>query len=152
MNLEHLLYVCFSCLAVVCASWSIHLFMSGPKTLQPLPFHEYSTIDDPLYRPPDKLHIDPLEVDDELTTGSISKTENPTKATRTNVSSSYNVVSVYDQMAVVKNKSGKIWTLVLGSELPELGIVLSIDATAEHWIVTGTHGVLATMRATNKNN
>lgn len=150
MNVEHLLYACFSCLAVVCATWSINLFMSGPKTLQPLPFQEYSTIDDPLYRPPDKLHIDQQEVDEELITGSISTTGNPTKAARANVSSSYNVVSVYDQMAVVKNTSGKIWTLVPGSELPELGIVLSIDTTDAHWIVTGTHGVLATTRAANK--
>ncbi len=150
MNVEHLLYAGFSCLAVVTATWSINLFMSGPKYLEPLPFNEYSTIDDPLYRPADKLHIDPQNFDDELITGSISKRGNPTKAKRSDVSRGYNVVSVYDQMAVVKNMSGKIWTLVPGSELPELGIVLTIEATEDHWIVTGTHGVVATMRSPEK--
>ena len=150
MNVEHLLYACFSCLAVVCATWSVNLFMNGPQTLKPLPFHEYSTIDDPLYRPPDKIHIDPQNYDDELITGSISNSGNPTKAARADVSSSYDVMAVYDRMAVVKSKAGKVWTLVPGSELPELGIVLSIDATDEHWMVTGTHGVLTTMRAVDK--
>lgn len=150
MNMEHLLYTGFSCLAVVSATWSINLFMSGPQLPEPLPFNAYSTIDDPLYRPPDKLHVNPQDFDGELITGSISKPGNPTKVTRADISSGYDVVSVYDRMAVVKNKSGKIWTLVPGSELPELGIVLTIESTDAHWIVTGTHGVLATTRATNE--
>ena len=150
MNMENLLYAGFSCLAVVSATWSINLFMSGPQLPETLPFNEYSTIDDPLYRPPDKLHIDQQEFDGELITGSISKPGNPTKAARADVSSRYDVLSVYDRMAVVKNKSGKIWTLVPGSELPELGIVLTIESTDAHWIVTGTHGVLLTARAPDK--
>ena len=147
MNTEHLLYAVFTGIAVVSATWSINLFMSGTQYIEPLAFNEYSKIDDPLYRPPDKLQINRQEFDGELITGAISKPGNPTKARPVDVSAGYDVVGFYDQMAVVKNKSGKIWTLVPGSELPGLGIVLKVEATDEHWIVTGTHGVVATMRA-----
>ena len=146
MNVEQLLYVGSGFAAVVSSAWCVHLFLNGPQYPEPLPFNEYAKIDDPLYVQPDKLHIDQQNFDGELITGSISKPGNPSKGKRKDVSAGYDVVGIYDRMAVVKNKSGKIWTLIPGSELPELGIILEIEATDEHWIVTGTHGVLATMR------
>ncbi len=148
MKVEHVLYAASSCAAAISAVWAVQLYMSGPQQLEGLAFNEYATIDDPLYRQPDKLHIEPQGFGDELITGSIPKLGNPTKAKRTHVTGGYDIVSVYDKMAVVKNRSGKIWTLVPGSELPEVGVILKIEATDKHWIVTGTHGIVATTRFT----
>lgn len=149
MNVEQILYAGSSCVAVVSAAWAVQLYLNGPQYLEPLAFNQYSTIDDPLYRQPDKLHIEQQDFEGELITGSISKPGNPTKGKRADVSAGYDVVGIYDRMAVVKNKSGKIWTLIPGSELPDVGLVLKIEATDGHWIVTGTHGIIATMRASN---
>ena len=147
MKVEHLLYAGSSCAAVLSSVWAVQLYLSGPQTLEGLAFNEYSTIDDPLYRQPDKLHIEQQSYEGELITGSISKPGNPTKGQRTDVSAGYDVVGIYDRMAVIKNKSGKIWTLIPGSELPDVGLILKIEATDEHWIVTGTNGIIATARS-----
>lgn len=145
MKAEQLLYAGFGCAALGSAVWAVQLFVSGPQYIESLAFNEYSTIDDPLYRPRDVVRIERQNYEGELITGSIRKSGNPSKAKRTKVSS-YNIVGIYDQMAVVKHKSGKIWTLIPGSQLPEIGTVLKVEATKRHWILTGTHGVVATTR------
>ncbi len=149
MKTEHLFTVGVTCAAAVSSVWALQLYVSGPQYPDTLKFSEYSTIDDPLYRPPDVIRVEPDGAYDDLITGSVSKAGNPTQSRRTSISK-YDVVSVYDRMAVVKSKSGKIWTLSEGSELPELGIILKIESTENHWILTGTHGVVATTRA-NRN-
>ena len=149
MRTEQYLFAGFACVAAVSATWAVSLYMSGPQYPETLAFNEYSTIDDPLYQPRDIVRIEQQNYDDELITGSISKPGNPTKVKRRNVSR-YDIVGVYDQMAVVKGKSGKIWSLVPGAQLPEVGIILKVEATEKHWILTGTHGVVATIRSEQK--
>ena len=146
MNTERYLYAGFTCVALASTAWALQLYVKGPQYPETLAFNEYSTIDDPLYRPRDILLIDRQSYEGELITGSISKPGNPTKARRKNISR-YDIVGVYDQMAVVKNKAGKLWSLVPGAQLPEVGIVLKVEATKEHWILTGTHGIIATDRS-----
>lgn len=146
MKTEHLLTAGFCCAAAISSVWAVQLYVAGPQYPEGLAFSEYSTIDHPLYRPPDMVRIEPDTFDGELITGSLPKRGNPTQSRRTSTST-YDIVGIYDQMAVVKNKQGKIWTLSEGSDLPEVGIVLKIEATEKHWILTGTHGVVATARA-----
>ncbi len=149
MKTEHLFTLGFTCAAAISSAWALQLYVSGPQYPDTLKFSEYSTIDHPLYRPADVVRIEPDGIYDDLVTGSISNPGNPTQIRRTPISK-YDVVSIYDRMAVVRNKSGKIWTLSEGSELPDLGIILKIESTENHWILTGTHGVVATTRA-NRN-
>lgn len=151
MKVEFVLYALSSCAAAVSAGWAVQLYLSGPQQIEPLAFNEYATIDDPLYRQPDKLHIEPQGFDGELITGSVSKPGNPTKANRSKATADYDVMGIYDRVAVVRNKSGKIWTLLPGSELPAVGLILKIEATDNHWIVTGTHGIVATTRRNQAN-
>ncbi len=146
MKTEHLFTVGFTCAAAISSIWALQLYVNGPQYPDALRFNEYSTIDHPLYRPADVVRIEPNDAYDDLITGSVSKTGSPTQSRRKSISR-YDIVSIYDRMAVVRNKSGKIWTLTEGSELPDLGIVLKIESTENHWILTGTHGVVATTRA-----
>ncbi|MCP5075694.1 MAG: hypothetical protein GY947_20690 [Rhodobacteraceae bacterium] len=149
MKAEQLLYAGFACVALVSTAWALQLYVNGPQYPEALAFNEYSTIDDPLYRPRDIVRIEQQNYEGELITGSIPKPGNPSKAIRRNIPR-YNIVGVYDQMAIVKSRSGKIWTLVPGAQLPEVGIVLKVEATEGHWILTGTHGVVATARSEQK--
>lgn len=149
MKTEHLFTAGFTCAAAISSIWALQLYFNGPQYPDALRFSEYSTIDHPLYRPADVVRIEPNDAYDDLITGSVSKTGSPTQSRRKSISR-YDIVSIYDRMAVVRNKSGKIWTLSEGSELPDLGIVLKIESTENHWILTGTHGVVATTRA-NRN-
>ncbi len=148
MKAEQLLYAGFGCAALGSSFWAVQLYVSGPQYIESIAFSEYSTID-PLYRPRDILRIEQQNYEGELITGSVSKSGNPTTAKRERVPG-YNIVSVYDQMAVVKDRSGKIWTLIPGSQHPEIGTVLKVEATKRHWILTGTHGVVATARFKQK--
>lgn len=145
MNSERYMTVGFCCAAAVSSAWALHLYVAGPEYPEGIPFSDYSTIDHPLYRQPDVVRIGPEAFDGELITGSIPNRGNPTQAKRT-TTSTYDVVGIYDGIAVVKNKLGKIWTLNEGANLPEVGIVLKIETTDQHWILTGTHGIVATAR------
>ncbi len=146
MKAEHLIIAGAGCAALASAYWAAQIYMSGPHQLEPIAFTEYSKIDDPLYRQKDIVYIGPPGFEGSLITGSIPQSGNPSKQDANQVSG-YSVVNVYEDLAIIRDRSGKIWSLVPGSQAPEIGIVLQVEANAEFWTVTGTHGVVSTNRA-----
>ena len=149
MKSEHIIYAVSGCAAVVSAVWAIQLYLAGPQHLEAIAFSEYSTINDPLYRPKDIARFDDQQFDGELITGSVSKKAKRRKVARTRLSN-YVIVGVFDQIAYVEDATGRIWTLVPGSVLPELGVVRSMEATERKWTLIGSRAVLTTPKKADR--
>lgn len=141
MNAERVLYSVSIAGALGIAYWATGLLISEPEYGEGIAFSEYSTISDPLFKSKDVVRIETLEADDELITGSVSRTDRSAwRAPR--MASGYRIVAIYDRIAILEDKNSKIWAVSQDDQLPGAGRIREVTENDGRWIVITDRGLI----------